>query len=538
MNMNWTIGRRLAAAFGVLMVIQIIVVGFAYRDITRLHQAMGMVNHTKDVVGDLDGLLQALLNCETGERGYVLTGQEPSLDPYQAGLKEIDKDIEDLRRLTADNPNQQRRLDALGPLVAARVEDFRETISLRRGRGFEDALAVVASGKGKTTMDDIRKVLLDMAKEEEDLMAQRQAVAEVTVTGAKTIIVAGSLIAVFFILVAAVLLTRNIARPIKEIAVAAERIAAGDLTVSVAATDRGDEVGTLNRSFRTMVERLRAQMGGLREGIDELSSTSNEILAATTQMAASAAETAAAATQTSATVEEVNQATLVSNEKAKQVAANSAKAEQFSQDGRKAVEENVASINRIREQMEAIAESIVRLSEQSQTIGGVISTVNDLADQSNLLAVNASIEAAKAGEQGKGFAVVAQEVKSLAEQSKQATTQVRGILTDIQKATGAAVMATEQGSKTVDGGVTQGRRAGEAIGVLAQTIAESAQAAQLVAVSSQQQQAGMSQIGLAVRNINQAASQVQVGTQQQEIAAQNLNKLGRKLKQLTEAYKL
>ena len=90
----------------------------------------------------------------------------------------------------------------------------------------------------------------------------------------------------------------------------------------------------------------------------------------------------------------------------------------------------------------------------------------------------------------------------------------------------------------MDGGVTQGRRAGEAIGVLAQTIAESAQAAQLVAVSSQQQQAGMSQIGLAVRNINQAASQVQVGTQQQEIAAQNLNKLGRKLKQLTEAYKL
>ena len=97
---------------------------------------------------------------------------------------------------------------------------------------------------------------------------------------------------------------------------------------------------------------------------------------------------------------------------------------------------------RIREQMEAIAESMVRLSEQGQAIGQIIATVEDLAAQSNLLAVNASIEAAKAGEHGKGFGVVAQEVKSLAEQSKQATNQVRTILSDIQKATTAAVMAT------------------------------------------------------------------------------------------------
>src|SRR4028119_1286641 len=107
-------------------------------------------------------------------------------------------------------------------------------------------------------------------------------------------------------------------------------------------------------------------------------------------------------------------------------------------------------MQRIREQMEAIGESMMRLSEQSQAIGAIIATVDDLAQQSNLLAVNAAIEAAKAGEQGKGFAVVAQEVKSLADQSKQATTQVRTILNDIQKATGAAVMATEQGSKAVE----------------------------------------------------------------------------------------
>src|SRR5207302_9134131 len=121
----------------------------------------------------------------------------------------------------------------------------------------------------------------------------------------------------------------------------------------------------------------------------------------------------------------------------------------------------------IQSQMESIAESIVRLSEQSQSIGEIISTVNDLAEQSNLLAVNAAIEAAKAGEQGKGFTVVAHEVKSLAEQSKQATSQVRAILSDIQRATNGAAMAVEQGAKAVEEGVRQSAEAGRSIAQLA-----------------------------------------------------------------------
>ena len=125
------------------------------------------------------------------------------------------------------------------------------------------------------------------------------------------------------------------------------------------------------------------------------------------------------------------------------------KSAQIAQSGRKSTADVVSGMERIRTQMEAIAESMVRLSEQGQTIGQIIATVEDLAAQSNLLAVNAAIEAAKAGEQGKGFGVVAQEVKSLAEQSRQATDRVRTILGDIQKATTAAAMATEQGGKAV-----------------------------------------------------------------------------------------
>src|SRR5205823_2563408 len=140
-----------------------------------------------------------------------------------------------------------------------------------------------------------------------------------------------------------------------------------------------------------------------------------------------------------------------------------------------------AGMQRIRNQMTSIAESMMRLSEQSQTIGEIVAAVEDLSEQSNLLAVNAAIEAATAKEHGKGFAVVADEIKHLADQSKEATKQVRTILRDIQKATAAAVLATEEGTKSVEAGVAQSAQAGESIVALVERIDEAAQAATQIA---------------------------------------------------------
>jgi methyl-accepting chemotaxis protein len=282
---------------------------------------------------------------------------------------------------------------------------------------------------------------------------------------------------------------------------------------------------------------IRSITRQLRESISQLSSSSAEILATTAQVASGSGETATAVSETSTTVEEVKQTAQMVSQKTKYVSESAQKAAQVSQGGRKSVEESIGGMRRIREQMESIAESITRLSEQSQAIGQIIATVNDLAEQSNLLAVNAAIEAAKAGEQGKGFSVVAQEVKSLAEQSKQATAQVRTILSDIQKATSAAVMATEQGSKAVEAGVKQSTEAGESIRMLADSIGEAAQAATQIAASSQQQLAGMDQVALAMESIKQASTQNVAGTKQAETAARNLSELGQRLKSMIEGRK-
>ena len=191
----------------------------------------------------------------------------------------------------------------------------------------------------------------------------------------------------------------------------------------------------------------------LQEEIVILSKSGNDIKSSITEAASGTAETATSVTETTTTVEELKQTAEVSAEKAKKVAEVSKEAIEILSTGEKTLESTVEGMLRIQNGMSTISDSIIKLSEHSQSIGKIIDTVNELAEQSHLLAVNAAIEAAKAGEQGKGFSVVAQEVRTLAEQSKQATVQVRSILNDIQNSTSAAVMATEQGTKAVNNGV-------------------------------------------------------------------------------------
>jgi methyl-accepting chemotaxis protein len=317
-------------------------------------------------------------------------------------------------------------------------------------------------------------------------------------------------------------------------AAVAQQIAGGDLTVTVRQQSEQDVFG---QAFAAMVSNLRELNRELTTGAGVLASAASEILAGTTQIAASAEDTASSVNETGSTVEEVKQTALVSSQKARQVSDSAQQSAVVSQGGRRAVDEVVDSMQRIHEQMGEIAESIVRLSEQTQAIGEIIATVNDLAEQSNLLAVNAAIEAAKAGEHGKGFAVVAQEVKNLAEQSKQATVQVRAILGDIQKATGSAVLATEQGGKMVEMGVQQSNAAGEAIRQLSEGVVDSAQAATQIAVSAQQQLAGMDQLALAMDTIRSSSKQNVQSAKQAEQAAQNLHELGLRLQAMLARYR-
>jgi methyl-accepting chemotaxis protein len=575
--MRWSIGKKIGGGFGLALIALTIIGAVSYDSTSKLIDSAEWVRHSHEVLDRLDELLSAMKDAETGQRGYVITGEARYLQPYQGAREAVDQKLKRLLELTVDNPIQQRRLAALEPSVVSKFAELQETIDLRRTKGFGAAVQVVLTDRGKDAMDAVRKLVAEMRDEETGLLAKRSVEERNRARRSEMTIVVGGLCTFALLSLAGVFLTRNIAVPLGEVSAAAQRIALGDLSVRPISNGRRDEVGVLaaaftemtaslghmarvaeqisdgdltvevkpksdkdvlGKAFVVMVAKLRRIIGEVQESSSILSSSAQEIVASSTQVAAAATETAAAVTETTTTVEEVKQTAQLATQKARLVSENAQRATQVSAIGNKSSADSIEAMKQIREQMESIAESIVRLSEQGQTIGEIMLSVNDLAEQSNLLAVNASIEAAKAGEQGKGFAVVAQEVRNLAEQSKQATIQVRSILNDIQKATNAAVMVTEQGSKAVEAGVKQSVQAGESVQKLGESISEAAQAATQIAVSSQQQMAGMDQVAQAMESIKTASTQHVAATKQTAIAAKDIQEMGRKLTEIVAMYKV
>jgi methyl-accepting chemotaxis protein len=320
------------------------------------------------------------------------------------------------------------------------------------------------------------------------------------------------------------------------------QVAEGNLSTRLDLQENGqgpdDPLLVLGNNLNNMVDRLSKMTSQIHEATINITTAATEILAATTQQAAGANEQSAAISQTTTTIDEVKTIVDQSFRKAQAVAEQAQRTSEVSQAGQQTVSYAVESINQIKDKVEGIAENILALSEQTQQIGDITATVDDIASQSNLLALNASVEAARAGEHGKGFAVVAVEVRNLAEQSKQATAQVKSILNEIQRATNAAVMATEEGTKGVDSGVQLTGQTGETITQLTQSITESANAAQQIVASAQQQTTGIEQISLAMENIHQATIQSLTSTRQAEKAAQDLSNLAQQMKGLVAQYKL
>ncbi|KAA0247852.1 MAG: hypothetical protein EDM75_14275, partial [Chlorobiota bacterium] len=224
--------------------------------------------------------------------------------------------------------------------------------------------------------------------------------------------------------------------------------------------------------------------------------------------------------------------------KAKEVAERSQQSFDISAAGQESTRSTIEGIQRFGTHMNSISDNILKLSERSRLIGEIIAAVNDIAEQSNLLAVNASIEAARAGEQGKGFAVVAQEIRNLAEQSKQSTSQVRLILQDIQNFVNSAVLSTEQASKALEDGIKTANQAGEVITELAKSIELAFDASLQITSSNQQQQIGMDQIATAMENIRTVSAHNADSTKEVEISTNELLGLGDNLSGQIKKFKI
>jgi methyl-accepting chemotaxis protein len=478
-----TIQAKLALGFVLGPIILAVVGWIVYSNTLTLTESMGLRQHSYHVLQKAEQVAKLLVDAETGQRGYLLTGTDPYLEPYNNALRTIDTTVNELTGLTVDNPRQQARIATLKGQIRAKLDELAETIGARRDQGQAAAVAIMQTDRGKKAMDDIRATLDQFEAEENQLLDERAAAADRVSTLTLNSIIYGTIVSFLLLAVVGVLVARSI-------------------------------IGPVNRT------------------VEQLTSVSAEILAGTTQQAAGMREHSSAVTETVTTVDEVLQTSEQAAQRAQAVAESSQRAAQAGHVGRKAVEDSVTAMGTVREQTGSIAESILTLAEQAQAIGEIIATVNDIAEQTNVLSLNAAIEASRAGEHGKGFSVVAGEVKALADQSKKATAQVRQILGEIQKATNAAVMVTEQGSKSVNDAIKTVNDAGSTIRTLADIITEAVQAAAQIAASSAQQATGMRQIHQAMQNINQVSVQNLAATNQSEQAAKHLSVVGASLKKL------
>ena len=286
--MRWTIGKKLMAGFGLALTILIIIGSVSYRSMATLLETANSVTHTHEVLTKLESVISLLKDVETGQRGYLITGDARYLEPYDAAISKVKRVYEEVKDLTKDNPGQQGRLDLAMPLIEKKLAELRETIELRKGVGFEAALEVVLTNRGKTIMDDIRVVIGAMQEEERRLLSDRSVAAQANVRNTQVVILLSTVGAFVLLLVVSVAIARSITGRVSEIAEVANRIAQGDTDQTISLPSTQDEITDLAQAFNTMTAKRRqvekelatthdAALAAVRSKADFVATVSHEI---------------------------------------------------------------------------------------------------------------------------------------------------------------------------------------------------------------------------------------------------------------------
>ncbi|MCW8276236.1 methyl-accepting chemotaxis protein [Pseudomonas sp. PCH199] len=454
-------------------------------------------------------------------RGYTYSGKTEAEQP---ALDAIDNALKYLESLSSKLPEQhianlQQASDSLKAYRAA-VSQFRDS--------------QVASADALKRMAAQGEILLDVSKK---LTLSQTIVRDTDVSHARNMLLLATVLALVFGLFAAWAITRQIVIPLNQTLKVAERIAAGDLTHNLA-SKRQDELGQLQRAIQSMTQGLRELIGGISDGVTQIASAAEELSAVTEQTSAGVNsqkvetdQVATAMNEMTATVQEVAR-------NAEEASEAAVAADQQAREGDKVVGEAIAQIERLAKEVGNSTEAMGELKRESDKIGSVLDVIKSVAQQTNLLALNAAIEAARAGEAGRGFAVVADEVRSLAQRTQKSTEEIEELIVGLQNGTQQVATIMDNSRSLTDSSVELTRRAGGSLESITRTVSAIQAMNQQIAAAAEQQSAVAEEINRSVLNVRDVSDQTSAASEETAASSVELARLGTHLQMLVGKFKV
>ncbi|UVL88953.1 methyl-accepting chemotaxis protein [Pseudomonas sichuanensis] len=454
-------------------------------------------------------------------RGYTYSGKA---EFQQTALTAIDQAMAVLKALPAKLPAE----------YAASLDDAAEALAAYRDAVNQFGSAQSASEQTLQRMAAQGQLLLSTSQE---MTLSQTNVRDQGTQQAKTLLAGATALALLLGVLAALAITRQIIVPLRQTLTAAERVANGDLSQDLQA-DRRDELGQLQASMQRMTQGLRQLISGIGDGVTQIASAAEELSAVTEQTSAGVNnqkvetdQVATAMNEMAATVQEVAR-------NAEQASEAALMADQQAREGDKVVTEAITQIERLAHEVVNSSEAMNQLKAESDKIGSVLDVIKSVAQQTNLLALNAAIEAARAGEAGRGFAVVADEVRSLAQRTQQSTEEIEELIAGLQNGTQRVASVMDNSRSLTDSSVELTRRAGGSLETITRTVSSIQAMNQQIATAAEQQSAVAEEINRSVMNVRDISDQTSAASEETASSSVELARLGTHLQGLVAKFRL
>ncbi|TAG14211.1 MAG: HAMP domain-containing protein [Oscillatoriales cyanobacterium] len=536
MQKNSTIQQILWRGFGTIFTLILIANIVAQHTKNTLVKSLDNVTSSHKILQELAQLDMLLLEAETGQRGYLYTGKENFLEPYNEANASINVQLAELRE-KMKNPTQQEKLGQLQILIRERIDYLEKTIQLRKSGREEEVKKIVSAGTGLEIMAKLRGKITEIKETENRFLDERKKFAQEAeifstyFAGASTLIIVGVGVLISWVII------RNIAQSLGIAVKVAEEVSAGNLTANISANYQG-EVGKLLAGFQSMTQSLSSLIGQVQNSGLQVTASSHEIAASGKELEEVIAKQAASIREVEATTKEI----AATSRQLKQAMQGITSTFQTTTIAAEGGQRNLSHMeNTMRELSTAttsISSQLSNISEKANNISRIIITITKVADQTNLLSLNAAIEAEKAGKYGMGFAVVAREIRRLADQTAVATLDIEKMVKEMQAAVSTGVTEMNKFTEEVNDSVEDVESVSWQLTEIIEQVQAITPRFSVVNQSMEAQSEGAQQISEVMVYLSQSSSQTAGALREINGAISQLNEASQGLRQEIYRFKV